>query len=91
MGRQLIEMSMIGIGNKRHVMYSFSCSDDAKLEGESNDSKWKVTEIRTVNGYCGNLSHSAESLLAILKRFLPDSVLQLPYGYLLVCNTAASE
>jgi hypothetical protein len=73
----------------RNVAYSFSCSDDAKLEGESNNSKWKVTEIRTVNGYCGNLSHSADSFLAIPKQFLPSSTLQLSYEYLLIWDTAS--
>ena len=68
-GTEIIEMSVTGIGNKTHVKYSFSCSDDAKLLGESNDSKWKVTEFRTVKAYCGNLSHSADSFLAIPKQF----------------------
>jgi hypothetical protein len=78
-------MSVTGIGNKTHVKYSFSCSDDAKLLGESNDSKWKVTEFRTVKAYCGNLSHSADSFLAIPKQFLFAQlrftiILQIPSG-----------
>lgn len=54
-----------------------------------NDSKWKVTEFRTMKAYCGNLSHSAVSFLAIPKQFLPNSAAQLSYGYLLVWNTAS--
>lgn len=69
MGTKLIEISVIGIGNTTHVLYSFSFSDDVKLQGESNDSKWKVTEFRTVKAYCGNAPHSADSFLAMPKQF----------------------
>lgn len=68
MGTKLLEMSVIGIGNTTRVFYSFSRSDDGKLQGESNDSKWKVIEFRTMKAYCGNLSHSAVSFLAIPKQ-----------------------
>jgi len=87
MGTKLLEMPVIGIGNTTHILHSFSCSDDAKLQGESNDSKWKVTEFRTMTAYCGNLSHSAVSFLAIPKQFFfcPTPL----YGYVLVWNTAS--
>lgn len=51
-------------------MYSFSHTDDANPEGESNDTKWKAAEICTVNGYFGNFSRSEDSLLAIVQQFL---------------------
>jgi len=84
MGTKLLEMSVIGIGNTTHILYSFSCSDDAKLQGESNDSEWKVTEFRTMKAYCGNLSHSAVSFLATPKQFfvqLPCTIIvRIPSG-----------
>lgn len=82
--KKLTEISVIGIGNTTHVLYSFSCSDDAKFQGESNDSKWKVTEFRTMKAYCGNLSHSAVSFLAIPKQFFAQLrctiIVRIPSG-----------
>jgi len=84
MGTKQLEMSVIGIGNTTHILHSFSCSDDAKLQGESNDSKWKVTEFRTMTVYCGNLSHSAVSFLAIPKHFFAQLrctiIVRIPSG-----------